>query len=73
MLLHGSDGVEGHAIPQPGNPPGEPVDKRVSSTFVTVMGPQLLIRFVAGAPREGTDHDRVGDGHDGPFLAPARG
>ena len=73
MLLHGSDGFEGHAIPQAGHLPGEPVDKMVASTFVNVMGPQLLRRFVAREPREGTDPARVSDGHDGPLLPPARG
>jgi hypothetical protein len=73
MLLHGSDGFEGPARPQPGHPPGEPVDTMVWSTFVNVMGPQLLRRCVAGEPMEGTDPDRVGDGHEGPCLPPARG
>ena len=73
MRLHGSDGFAGHARPQPGKPPGEPVDQMVSSTVVQGMGPECLRRCVAGAHLEGTDHDRVGDGHDGPLLAPARG
>jgi hypothetical protein len=73
MLLHGSDGFEGHAIPQPGHPLGEPVDQMVSSTCVNVMGPQLLRRFGAGEPMEGTEPARGGDGHAGPLLSPARG
>jgi hypothetical protein len=41
--------------------------------YSEVIGSQLVIRFVAGAPVERTDHARGRRGHDGAFLAPARG
>ena len=39
-LLHGSNRFEGHAIAQPFDPPREPVDQMVSSTFVKVRAPR---------------------------------
>ena len=41
------------------------------SMFVKVVGASLLIRFVAREQLDGTDHDRMGPGHDGAFRSPA--
>src|SRR5262249_30324421 len=71
--LRGSDRFEGHAIPQPLNPPCELVDEMFAPTFVKVMDPQLPIGFMAREHMEGTDHDRMGDGDDGSFLPPTGG
>src|SRR5262249_20234496 len=68
--LRGSDRLEGHAIPQPLNPPCELVDEMFAPTFVKVMDPQLPIGFMAREPMEGTDHDRMCDGDEGALLPP---
>jgi hypothetical protein len=71
--LRDSGRLEGHAIPQPLNPPCELVDEVVAPTCVNVMGPQLPIRVLAREQMEGPDHERMGHGDDGAFLPPTGG
>lgn len=68
--LRGSHRFEGHALPQPLNPPCEPIDAMFAPTCLTIIDPQLPIGFVAGEPMAGTAHDRVGHRQDGLFLPP---
>jgi hypothetical protein len=71
--LCGRDRFESDPIAQPLNAPRELVDEMGLSTIINVMGPQLPIGFVADEHMEGTDHDRVRDRNNGPFLSPAGG
>src|SRR5262249_45450202 len=64
-------GFEAHAIAQALQPPREAIHEVVSALFVTIVGSQVAIGFLAHEHGEGADADRMGHGHDGPFLAPA--
>ena len=47
------------AIPQVFNPPREPIDGVMAPLGIEVMGPSILIRFLAREPVKGTkDQDR---------------
>jgi hypothetical protein len=52
------------------NPLGQPIDGRVPSPCVEVVRSQLVIRLIAREHVKNTDHDGVGDCHDGALLAP---
>jgi hypothetical protein len=67
------DWVEADAIAQVLQTPCEAIDQRLPLMVITVGGSSRMLGFVAGEPVEGTDHDRVRHGHEGAFLAPARG
>jgi hypothetical protein len=41
--------------------------------YITVVDPQLTRRCMARPPMEGPDDDSMGDGHERPWLPPARG
>jgi hypothetical protein len=59
------------AIAQVLNPLGQAVDEMITPSFIKIIGPQLARRFMTGARVKRTDDNRMGHGHDGPFLPPA--
>lgn len=67
------DGFSMNAIPQVFNPPREPIDGVMAPLGIEVMGPSILIRFLAREHVKGTKDHRVRDRHNGPFLPPAGG
>jgi hypothetical protein len=70
-LYWSKDKFDADTITQTLQPPCQSIHKLVTAPVVEVVWTQLLIRFVAGQPMERTHDNRVGDGHDGSFLAPA--
>jgi hypothetical protein len=58
-----------HTIAEPLNPLDQPID-RIMPPFVAVARSPLAIRFLAREHVKDTDHDGVGDRHDGALLPP---
>jgi hypothetical protein len=52
------------------NPASQAVNETVTPWFIKIIGPQLTIRFMTGEHVKRTDDNRMGHGHDGPFLPP---
>src|SRR5262249_10929990 len=62
-----------HPIPQPFNPPGEPIDRELPPPFVKIIGPQFTVTFIAREHVKDTTHNGVRHGNDGPLLPTADG
>jgi hypothetical protein len=72
-MLRRLHGYEQDMIPSALTPSGLVVEEMVASLLVNIIGPQLMVWFMAGEPMEGTGHHRVGHRDDGPFSpAPGR-
>jgi hypothetical protein len=61
-----------HMIPQVLNPPEAPIDSALPP-FVTRVGPQFAVRFMAGEHVQDTTHHGVRHSNDGPLLPTAYG